>query len=139
MDAMLRSEGGTYYNELEENLASIAAGTWSPRTSEFIDPMVDCIVEMFEELSNEVDAGDLLNGTTGGGTFNDNEENGLPAYWWKDQSGSAEESQRLNQLLGSLPRDIQNGMTNIKVVMDSETVGYLVAPVVSQQIARNAG
>lgn len=103
-----------------------------------IDWAVD-IVEFFDGSSNGVDADDLLNGTPGGGTFMRKEKSGLPASWWKEQSGTTEEGQRLNQLLGSLPRDIQNGMTNIKVVMDSETVGYLVAPVVSQQIARNAG
>lgn len=54
--------------------------------------------------------------------------------WWKENS--TPEGQEMKNIMASLPKDIQNSMTGVKVVMDGETVGHLVAPIVSQDIAR---
>ena len=61
---------------------------------------------------------------------------GASSGWWVDNS-TPEGETRLGNIMAGLPQNIQNGLRNIKVVMDTQVVGELVAPVVSQQIARN--
>jgi hypothetical protein len=41
-----------------------------------------------------------------------------------------------NEILAALPAGIANSISRIRVVMDGTEVGYLVAPLVSQMIAR---
>ena len=60
----------------------------------------------------------------------------LPATWWTNQGVNTDENNLINSLPGKIGAEIQNGMSGIKVVMDGETVGYLVAPYVSQEIAK---
>lgn len=60
------------------------------------------------------------------------------AGWWKDNS-TPDGDRQMRQIMAGLPNDITNGLRQIKVIMDSEQVGYLTAPVVSQYIARNVG
>lgn len=60
------------------------------------------------------------------------------ADWWTEHSTPGE-TQSMKSIMAGLPQSIQNGMKNIKVVMDGQEVGYLVTPYVSQEIARAAG
>jgi len=61
------------------------------------------------------------------------------AGWWTNQTNTndalREASERTNSVLSSLPDDVAKAMSGVKVVMDKEEVGRLVAPVVNQQMA----
>ena len=63
----------------------------------------------------------------------------LPADWWGESHSSG---MTVDELLGGLPSQIvlsvQKGVSGIKVLLDGYTVGNLVAPYVSEQIAREA-
>ena len=62
----------------------------------------------------------------------------LPATWWQNPSGADEnEDSGMMGILNGLPRNIASAVTGIKVIMDGQTVGDLIAPYVSQSIARD--
>ena len=50
---------------------------------------------------------------------------------------TSEDVNSLNGVLGSLPRAITNGMSNLRVYMDGVEVGHLVAPTVSRDIGQS--
>ena len=61
------------------------------------------------------------------------------AGWWTNQTNTndalREASEKTSSVLSSLPDDVAKAMSGVKVVMDKEEVGRLVAPVVNQQLA----
>jgi hypothetical protein len=66
----------------------------------------------------------------------------LPADWW--QSGgstdglTSDDISGFRSLPGQMKAAVQQGVNGIRVYMDGETVGRLVTPYVSEQIARDA-
>jgi len=58
----------------------------------------------------------------------------IPADSWNN---SENEDSGMASILNGLPKNIANAVTGIKVIMDGEVVGDLVAPYVSQSIARD--
>ena len=63
----------------------------------------------------------------------------LPAAWWGEQTDGDDGISGMNQVMRGLPKEIAGSLSNVKVVMDGQTVGYLVTPYVSQKIAQEAG
>jgi len=65
----------------------------------------------------------------------------LPADWWQgygDSGGlTSDDISGFRGLPGQMRAAVQSGVSNIKVVMDGQVVGNLVAPYVSEQIARD--
>ena len=77
-------------------------------------------------------------------------ENGTPGVvndvdsgWWDDNDGwsrlPSDSVRGLTTLPEGVKEAIKSGMGNVKVVMDGQVVGNLVAPYVSEQIAREVG
>ena len=66
----------------------------------------------------------------------------VPSDWWTGggTNGSSLSSavDNLNTLPGQMKEAVKNGISGIKVYMDGAEVGYLIAPYVSQEIARVA-
>ena len=69
----------------------------------------------------------------------------IPASsWWSNPSGQGtdttkDEIRGMRQDMDKLPASIMNGISRIRVVMDKEQVGFLVADTVSQAIAQKIG
>ena len=65
----------------------------------------------------------------------------LPADWWTSTGNSggltSEDVSGFKSLPGSIRSAVASGISGIKVTMDGQTVGNLVAPYVSQAIARD--
>ena len=67
----------------------------------------------------------------------------LPAEWWQTQGGNsgntdgmtAADARTMTQAVNNMPGAVARGMSNVKVVLDGQTVGNLVAPYVSANIA----
>jgi hypothetical protein len=57
--------------------------------------------------------------------------------WWRDNSTPGDDGQQMRNIMAGLPKSFADTLSGVKVVMDGESVGYIVAPIVSQQIARN--
>ena len=107
----------------------------------------DAIVEVFAPVSDLIQTLTKPGGGGGGGggTFMyEMDVEGYPwrgrlgasADWWTNNSTPGSES-KIGNIIAALPGSIQNSMANVKVVMDGEKVGTLVAPYVSQRIARD--
>ena len=61
----------------------------------------------------------------------------LPADWWSNQNGlTSEDVSGFKSLPAQMGAAVRAGVSNIKVIMDGQSVGYMIAPYVSQQIAR---
>ena len=61
----------------------------------------------------------------------------LPADWWNGSGGiTSDDLNGLRTIPGAVGKSIRENMSGIRVYMDKEQVGYLIAPYVSQQIAR---
>ena len=82
--------------------------------------------------------------------FNEGDWLDLPASWWKNPAGTSDENGISSgdlQGFRSLPagiitaaqRGVSQGISGIRVNLDGQTVGELVAPYVSQAIARDIG
>lgn len=85
----------------------------------------DQIVTKMDELADKVDNEDLL-------SMED-----LPSDWWTNQSTlTSEDISGFKSVPGLMKAAVQAGVSGIKVTMDGRTVGNLVAPYVSQYIAR---
>lgn len=66
-------------------------------------------------------------------------ESGTWADWWKNPTGNnAKKVEFTDGALSGMTKAFANTLSGVKVVMDGETVGRLVAPTVSQRIAREA-
>lgn len=66
-------------------------------------------------------------------------ESGTWADWWQNPTGSGNRKVDVSDSsISGMKKAFVDGMSNVKVVMDRETVGRLVADIVSQQIAREA-
>lgn len=64
----------------------------------------------------------------------------LPADWWQSsgaQGLTSEDISGFKSVPGLMRAAVREGVSNIKVVIDGQTVGNLVAPYVSEQIARD--
>lgn len=63
----------------------------------------------------------------------------LPADWWTGGSNNSENEDNtgLTSAIVGLPKNVASAVSNIKVIMDGQEVGTLVAPYVSESIARN--
>lgn len=61
---------------------------------------------------------------------------GVPADSWNNSSEN-EDNTGLTSAIVGLPKNVANAVSNIKVFMDGQEVGTLVAPYVSQTIARD--
>ena len=60
----------------------------------------------------------------------------IPSTWWENQLKSDDIS-GFRGLPGQMRAAVQSGMNNVRVVMDGQVVGNLVAPYVSQYVARD--
>ncbi len=64
----------------------------------------------------------------------------LPADWWENfNNGNGDETSSLKSIPGLMASAVSRGVSGIKVTLDGATVGMLVAPYVSQAIARDVG
>ena len=101
---------------------------------ERLDAWLDKMMEQFNSAQTETD-------------YDENDWMDLPSTWWKeplkvvDENGiTSSDLQGFQSLPASLQTAVQNGasagVSGIKVVLDGSTVGRLVAPYVSQEIAR---
>lgn len=67
----------------------------------------------------------------------------LPAEWWQTQGGNTgnteglttQDAKTITQAVNSMPGAVAKGVSGIKVYLDGQTVGNLVAPYVSANIA----
>jgi len=90
--------------------------------------LLDKMDRLFEALADKYDFGDE--------EWNSMED--LPADWWTNQNGlTSEDVSSFRTLPNNISAAVRNGVSNIRVTMDGQTVGRLVAPYVSEQIARD--
>lgn len=62
----------------------------------------------------------------------------IPADWWTGKNELTQEDlNNFNSVPGMMKAAVREGVGNIRVIMDGQSVGYLVAPYVSEQIARD--
>ena len=104
-------------------------------TFDRLDTWLDRIMEQYNSAQNETD-------------YNENDWMDLPSTWWKeplkvvDENGiSSSDLEGFRGLPANIRTAAQNGVSigvsGIKVTLDGATVGRLVAPYVSQEIARS--
>lgn len=78
---------------------------------------------------------DLIEQDLNGGGFGNGE---LPADWWTNQNNlTSDDLSSFRTLPNNISAAVRNGVSSIRVTMDGQTVGRLVAPYVSEQIARD--
>ena len=72
--------------------------------------------------------------------YNSGDTNGIPAEWWTNGQGSngitSSDLNRFQGLPSGMKAAVREGVSGIRVTLDGYAVGQLVAPYVSQQIAR---
>ena len=62
----------------------------------------------------------------------------IPSDWWNNPNGlTSEDVSGFRSVPGLMKAAVREGVSNIRVIMDGQTVGNLVAPYVSEQIARD--
>ena len=70
--------------------------------------------------------------------FNAMDWQDLPSTWWKNPNQlTSGDIQGFRALPGLMSSAVRNGVSGIRVSLDGQTVGSLVAPYVSQYIARD--
>ena len=115
--------------------AMIAAFEGNEKEFDRLDEWLDKIMEEYSSAQDESD-------------FNADNWMDLPSTWWqepitvKDENGvTSSDLQSFRSLPASMQTAVQNGaasgVSGIKVTLDGYTVGTLVAPYVSQIIARD--
>lgn len=78
---------------------------------------------------------DLIEQDLNEGGFDNGE---IPAEWWTNQNNlTSEDISGFRVLPNNIASAVRNGVSNIRVTMDGQAVGRLVAPYVSEQIARD--
>ena len=71
----------------------------------------------------------------------------IPASWWQHQGGNAgnqdgmtsEDAKSMTGAVQQMPKAVAKALSGMTVRLDGQTVGYIVAPYVSQQIAAQIG
>ena len=71
----------------------------------------------------------------------------LPANWWQHQGGNSgntdgltsEDAKSMTGAVQQMPKAVAKALSGLTVKMDGQTVAYIVAPYVSQQIASQIG
>lgn len=71
----------------------------------------------------------------------------LPSEWWQHQGGNTGntegitsiDAQNMTGAVKQMPQAVAKALSGLSVRMDGQTVGYIVAPYVSQQIASQIG
>ena len=71
----------------------------------------------------------------------------LPSEWWQHQGGNSGntdgltsiDAQNMTGAVQQMPQAVAKALSGLSVRMDGQTVGYIVAPYVSQQIASQIG
>ena len=104
------------------------------------------LVELFdgnmETLDKLLDMITVLQTKDGWTTLED-----LPSEWWQHQGGNSgntdgmtsEDAKSMTGAVQSMPKAVAKALSGLSVKMDGQTVGYIVAPYVSQQIASQIG
>jgi len=92
----------------------------------------DRLNDMMEKLWNSMDSN--------GADFNDPRWQDLPSSWWMNPNGeqntlTSDDISGFRTLPGQMAKAVQSGVSGIRVTMDGQVVGQLVAPYVSQLIA----
>jgi len=112
-----------------EGLAAYLQQIEEARLADEADDPILTLVDTMNTLNNTITE-DLDTGFV---------EEDLPADWWDkfgpDNGLSGEDLQGFRSLPGAMSSAVARGVSGIKVTLDGQTVGNLVAPYVSEQIA----
>ncbi len=124
-----------------ESMRAAAETFWDQLRDDgmFSDSEWDEFEKAFENNPEQWDKiNQLIDELSDGITFDQYGED-LPADWWTGGSSNSENEDNtgLTSAIVGLPKNVASAVSNIKVIMDGQEVGTLVAPYVSESIARN--
>jgi len=122
----MRTAAETFWDQLRDD------GMFSDAEWDEFEKAFENNPEQWDKINQLID--ELADGIT----FDQYSED-LPADWWTGGSSNSENEDNtgLTSAIVGLPKNVASAVSNIKVIMDGQEVGTLVAPYVSESIARN--